>query len=305
MDYKKIVSSAYSWMSIDKAKLFLLFFWISLPFLIILPQIFEKNLVYNQATKPIAMCLYGILYFTLFLGLIVLIQYCLKSRSEKVVEMDFAKLVGLVKLVFLEVFYVLVWNINSKLRVSQILFLISTGLFFILASSYPSSLWIFALFISISVYSILIVYNFGRVFFSSTIFCNESNYSIKDAIMKSWSLTHGKMVKSFSPILWVVVLMFLMFAFITLALGSFAAIFLKIFLIEPLAISIGFKAAAAFALAPCLIAYHYAITDVYSQLKNAHDSSSSIKRILAHRVLNKKVAHKKVVVKKSKLKKRK
>jgi len=304
MDYSKIISSAYSWLSIDKAKLFLLFFWISLPFLIILPQFFEKNLIYTQLTKPIAMCLYSILYFTLFLGLIVLIQYCLKNKREKTVEMDLWKLIGLVKLVFLEMFYVLIWNINSKLRFSQILFLISTGLFFILSSFFPDSLWVFALFISISVYGLLIVYNFGRVFFSSTIFCNESNYAIKDAIMKSWSLTHGKMIKSFSPILWVIVLMFLMFAFITLALGSFAAIFLKMFLIGPLAISIGFKAAAAFALAPCLIAYHYAITDVYSQLKNAHDSSNSIKRILAHRVLHKKVSNKKTILKKRKLKKK-
>ena len=302
MDYHKIISSAYSWMSIDKAKLFLLFFWVSLPFLIILPQVFDKNLIYSGSTKPIAIILYGILYFTLFLGLIVLIQYCLKKKNEKVSNMDFNKIVSVVKLVFLEGFYVFIWNINSKLRVSQILFLISTGLFFILSSFFPNSLWVFALYISISIYSLLAVYNFGRVFFSSTVFCSEENYSIKQAIMRSWALTHGRMIKSFSPILWVLVLMFLMFAFITLALGSFAAIFLKIFLIEPLAISIGFRAAAAFALAPCLIAYHYAIADVYSQLKDSHNSSTSIKRILAHRVLNKKVV---TITKKSKLKKKK
>ena len=151
MDYKKIVSSAYSWMSIQKAKLFLLFFWVSLPFLIILPQIFEKNLVYSGATKPIAIALYGVLYFTLFLGLIVLIQYCLKSRNEKIALMDLKKIFGLVKLVFVECFYVIIWNINSKLRLSQILLLILTGLFFILASYFPNSLWIFALFISLSI----------------------------------------------------------------------------------------------------------------------------------------------------------
>jgi hypothetical protein len=302
MDYRTILSSAYSWMSVDKAKLFLLFFWVSLPFLIILPSFFEKDLIYTTATKPIAMILYGILYFTLFLGLIVLIQYCLKKKNEKVSKMDLKKIVAVVKLVFLEGFYVFVWNINSKLRFSQILLLISTGLFFIISSIFPNSLWIFVLFISSSIYALLVVYNFGRIFFSSTVFCSEDNYSTKQAIMRSWALTHGKLVKSFSPILWVLVLMFLMFAFITLALGSFAAIFLKIFLIEPLAISIGFKTAAAFALAPCLIAYHYAIADVYSQLKNTHNSSISIKRILAHRVLNKK---KVVLKKKSQAKKRK
>jgi len=301
MNYDKIVSSAISWMSVDKAKMFLLFFWVSLPFLIILPSIFEKNLVYTSTTKPIALSLYCILYFTLFLGLVVLIQYCLKSKNEKVVNMDFKKLMNLIQLVFLEAFYVLIWNINSKLRISQLLYLILTGLFFILVSYFPGSLWIFALIVSLSIYTLLVVYNFGRVFFSSTVFCNENNYSIKDAIMRSWALTHGKMIKSFSPILWVFVVMFLMFSFITLALGSFASIFLKFFLIEPLAISIGFKAGAAFALAPCLIAYHYAIASVYSQLKNTHDSSTSIKRILAHRVLHKKA----VVTKKSKIKKRK
>lgn len=301
MDYKKIVSSAYSWMSVDKAKMFLLFFWISLPFLIILPSMFEKNLIYNESTKPIAMALYGILYFTIFLGMIVLIQHCLKTKREKIVEMNVSKLIGLVKLVFLEAFYVLVWNINFKWRVSQLLFLMSTALFFILATLFPISLWAYPLFVSAIIYVLIAVYNFGRIFFSSTIFCNELNYSMKEAIFRSWSLTHGKMVASFSPILWVLVLMFLMFAFITLALGSFAAIFLKLFLIESLAISIGFKAAAAFALAPCLIAYHYAITDVYTQLKNTHDASTSIKRLLAHRVLHKKA----VVTKKSKIKKRK
>ena len=300
MDYQNILSSAYSWMSVDKAKLFLLFFWVSLPFLIILPSFFEKNLVYTSTTKPIAMILYSILYFTLFLGLVVLIQYCLKTKKEKVSKMDLKKIINVVKLVFLEGFYVFVWNIDSKLRFSQILLLISTGLFFILSSIFPNSLWVFVLFISSSIYALLVVYNFGRIFFSSTIFCSENTYSMKQAIMHSFSLTHGKMIKSFSPILWVLVVIFLMFAFITLALGSFAAIFLKIFLISPLALSIGFKAAAAFALAPCLIAYHYAIADVYSQLKNTHASSTSIKRILAHRVLNKKS----VATKKSKIKKR-
>ncbi len=300
MDYKKIVASAYSWMSIEKAKLFLLFFWVSLPFLLILPQIFEKDLVYNSATKPIAVCLYSVLYFTLFLGLIVLIQYCLRSKNEKVADMSLGKIVGLIKLVFLECFYVFIWNINSKLRVSQILYLISSALFFILASYLPASLWVFPLFVSVSIYALMVVYNFGRIFFSSTIFCNDG-LSTKEAILKSWSLTHGQMVKSFSPVLWVLVLIFLMFSFVTLALGVFVAIFLRIFLIEPLAISLGFKVAAAFALAPCIIAYHYAITSVYAQLKSTHDSSTSIKRILAHRILHKKT----VVTKKSKIKKRK
>lgn len=301
MDYNKIVSSAFYWMSVEKAKLFLLFFWISLPFLIILPQIFEKDLIYNSATKPIAMGLYCVLYFTIFLGMIVLIQYCLRTKKERVTEMTGSKLTGLVKLVFLEAFYIFIWNINSKWRFSQLLFLISAGLFFILAKIFPISLWAYPLFVSVAIYSLIVCYNFGRVFFSSAIFCNEENYSVKEAILQSWALTHGKLVKSFSPILWVIVLMFLMFSFITLALGSFTAIFLRLFLIEPLAFSIGFKSAAAFALAPCIIAYHYAIIEVYSQLKNTHDSSSSIKRILAHRILHKKP----VVLKKNKIKKRK
>jgi hypothetical protein len=300
MDYNKIVSAGYSWMSVEKAKLFLLFFWISLPFVIILPQIFEKNLVYSPATKPVAMALYGILYFVLFLGFIVLIQYCLKDRNQKIANIDLTKILGLIALVFVEAFYTLIWNINSKLRLYQLLILIATSLFFML-TSFSNPLWIFPLFISSSIFALLVVYNFGRVFFSSTIFCSKENISIKDAIFESFSLTHGKMIKSYSPVLWVLVVIFLMFAFITLALGSFASIFLRLFLIEPLSIAIGFKAAAAFALAPCLIAYHYAIADVYAQLKSTHDSSNSIKRLLAHRVLYKKQA----VLKKSKIKKRK
>ncbi|HPM85635.1 MAG: hypothetical protein PHY04_00015 [Candidatus ainarchaeum sp.] len=302
MNYKKILSSTYSWASIDNVKWFLIFFWVSLPVIIILPFLFSDDLVYVGFSKMIAFVLYIILYLTLILGFVVLIQCCLKSFHKSFYALNLSKLIELFKLVFLELFYILIWNISVKWRVFQILLIILNALLFVLASLFPNSLWLLALYITASGLALLFSYNFGRVFFSSTVFFTKSNYSAKEAIFGSWKLTRGGVLKIFSPIIWVVVLIFLMFSFLTLAMGSFAAIFLKIFLIDSLAINFGFKLAAAFALAPCLIAYHYAIIEIYSQLSEVHDSSSSIKRLLAHKVLNKKriLMKKKSVVKKKK-----
>lgn len=300
MDYKKILFSTYSWVSIDKVKMFLLFFWISLPVLIILPSLFSDNLIYEGFSKVVASILYAVLYLAFFLGFVFLIQGCLKSFHKSFYPFNFKKLRGLIELVFLELFYVLIWNVSSKWRVFQLLLIILNALLFVLSSLFPNSLWLLAFYTSASGLALLFSYNFGRIFFSSTIFFTNPNYSAKEAIFLSWKLTRVGVLKVFSPIIWVFVLIFLMFSFFTLALGSFAAIFLKIFLIESLAINFGFKLAAAFALSPCLIAYHYAIMEIYSQLSAVHESSYSIKRLLAHKVFYKKKpsSKKKRVVKK-------
>ena len=60
---------------------------------------------------------------------------------------------------------------------------------------------------------------------------------------------------------------------------------LGFFFLNPVAVSLGFRAATLFALAPAIIAYHYAVTEVYSQLNFHRDTSNSIRRILAHKVL--------------------
>ena len=186
MDYKRILSSTYSWASIEKAKWFLVFFWISLPALIMVPSFFLENLAFTDVSKILSFVLYAVLYLAFILGFVALIQGCLKSFDKSFYSINLLKLVELFQLVFLELFYILIWNINSKWRVFQILLILLNALLFVLASMFPNSLWLLALYISASCLALLWCYNFGRVFFSSTIF-NNKNFSPREAIFDSGS----------------------------------------------------------------------------------------------------------------------
>ena len=98
-------------------------------------------------------------------------------------------------------------------------------------------------------------------------------------------MTHNKFYDASTAILLSLVLVFVLFSFSVIVLGTITSLVLSIFLIQPLALSIGFKAAALFALAPAVIAYHYAMAEVYFQLNAHKESSNSIRRILANKVL--------------------
>ena len=285
MNYKKIVNSAYSWISLDKAIWYLVFFCISVPVLLMLPQAFEQG-VYSSSTIPIAMVLYSVLYISLILGLIVLIQFLLSQKNLSVSKMTIRKLIDLFFLAFLELFYVFVWNLNSSFRLIQSLLLVAAALVFYYSTVIVNEATFSLAWLCLSAYFILVIYNFARVIFSTTIFC-EKEVWIKDAIKESWALTEHRFYDVFSSLALIFVLSFIFASFIVIALGTFASLILSYFLIDPLAMSLGFRIATAFALGPALIVYHCAFIEIFSQLSSKHETTSRVRRILAHKVLRK------------------
>ena len=284
MNYDKIIGSAYSWISLTRVVWFLLFFWIALPLLLFLPPLMEQQGLFGPSSIWIVTALYDILYLAVILGLITLTQQCLEERKISTVPFSVRKLVNIVLLVFVEAFYALVWNLSYQFRIIQILLLIATGLlyYYYTVLQTPFVQVLFAL--CATAYFILVTYNVVRLFFSTSLFCNK-DLSIVESVKDSWAMTHNKFYDASTAILLSLVLVFVLFSFSVIVLGTITSLVLSIFLIQPLALSIGFKAAALFALAPAVIAYHYAMAEVYFQLNAHKESSNSIRRILANKVL--------------------
>jgi hypothetical protein len=285
MDYNRIISSAYSWISLSKVVWFLAFFWLSLPVLLLLPSFLEQYSGVFGNLVPLITILYDITYVAVILGLVTLTQQCLKERQIRTSSFSITRLLGIIVLVFVEAWHVLVWNLSSQFRIIQVLLLIATGLLFyyytILQTPFVQLL--FAL--CATAYFILAVYNFTRVFFSTSFFCNK-DISLESAVKESWNVTHNKFYETMTSILLSLVLVFILFSFSVIVLGTITSLVLSLVLITPLALSIGFKAAALFALAPAIVAYHYAITEVYAQLNSHSEASTSIRKILAKKVLH-------------------
>lgn len=306
MDFNRVIASAYSWISLNKVVWFLVFFWISLPMLLLLPQAIEQYNLFTAELLPVVFLLYDIMYLAVIVGFIALTQYCLSERNIRTPEFHPNKIVDIVLLVFVEMFYLFVWNLHAQFRYIQTLLLISTGLLYYYYTLVPTSfvLNIFAL--CATAYFILVVYNAVRLFFTTTLFCNKE-VGIKKAVEDSWGMTHNKFPETITSISLILILVFVLFSFAVLVLGTLTSLVLGFFFTNPVAISLGFRAATLFALAPAIIAYHYAITEVYSQLNFHRDTSTSIKKILAHKVLApvRAIKHKAPARKLAKKKKRK
>ena len=310
MDFDSIIRSSYSWVSATNIIWFIAFFWIALPFITILPQVFSTGLIYSQATMPLAVLLYDILYVVLILGVILLIQHSLIQKHARVSSLSARKIIDLIFLVFVELGYVFFWTISVKLRKIQHLTLIFSALFgYLFLISFNAVILVLFSW-SLLGYVSIAIRNMVMVFFSTTIFCNKESLSIKGAIKESWAITHNRVVDTFSSILVSVFLAFVLFSFVTLVLGAFSSIVLRFFFIDSLAFSLGIKVSMAFGLGVALIAYHFMIAEVFTQLEGHKVASSRIKRILSRRVLSSKnqklasprrsFAKKKVVKKKSK-----
>ncbi|MFA6064816.1 MAG: hypothetical protein WCW44_04430 [archaeon] len=285
MNYDKIIGSAYSWISLSRVVWFLVFFWISLPLLLFLPPAIEQYQLFGSSSIWLVTALYDILYLAVILGVITLTQHCLEERRLTVAKCSVTKAVSIVGLVFVEAFYALVWNLSYQFRIIQVLLLIATGLLYyyytLLQTPFVQAL--FAL--CATAYFIVVVYNVIRLFFSTSFFCNK-DLGIVESVKESWAVTHDKFYEASTAIILSLILVFVLFSFSVIVLGTITSLVLSIFLINPLALSVGFRAAAIFALAPAIIAYHYAMAEVYIQLNFHKESSNSIKRILAHKVLS-------------------
>jgi len=286
MNFGRIISSMFDWISVKKAVWYVVFFGISIPVLLLFPQVFQNGL-YPTAATPITLILYDILYLCVILGIMVLIQFSLSEKKESVCKISIGKIIDTFFLVFAEFFYLLVWNIHFPFRAIQFLLLIASAMVYYYFSVMQTDLLLLASYLCFTAYFIIVVYNAVRIFFTTTIFCHR-DLGIKETIKESWAITHNKFYETFCSIALCLVMSFVMFSFISLALGAFASLVLKYFFIESIAFDLGSKAAFAFALAPVLIAYHHGVTETYLQLSSHKNASTSVKRILAHRVLHKK-----------------
>jgi hypothetical protein len=282
MNSGKIVSAAYSWISAERVLWYLLFFGISIPFLLLFPQIFEKN--YFGVARSIAVVFYDILYLAVILGVLLLIQFCLTSKKEQVKKLSVTKVIDAIFLVFVELFYALVWNIHFPFRAIQFLLIIASALVYYYYTIIQTELLLTVSYLCFTAYFILVVYNAIRIFFSTTAFCHKG-LSLKDSVKESWNITEGKFYEIFSSGGLVVLLSVALFLFLAISLGTIASLMLKYFFVDSVALSLGFRAGIAFALAPAIIAYHYAMIEVYLELSNHKSSEATVKRLLANRVL--------------------
>jgi len=284
VNYRSLIGSAFAWISLDKAFWYLIFFWISLPFLVLLPQIFQLG-VYSKQTLPIAFALYDILYATVILGVIVLIQFCLNEKKVHTSKITVLKIVDTVFLVFVELFYAFVWNIHSSFRIIQLLLIVASVLVYYYYLVMQNELLFLIAWLCLGAYFILVIYNAVRILFSTTIFCFE-DMDLKSTVKASWALTHNRFYHVFTSLIFILALSFLLFSFLTIVLGTISTLVLSYFFIDSVSMSLGFRVAVVFALGPALIAYHSAFTDLFLQLKSHKASSENIRRILARKVLS-------------------
>jgi hypothetical protein len=293
MNYGRIISAGYSWFSLRKTIWFLIFFWVSLPVVILLPSLIEKYSVFPKSFSFFAYAMYAFMYLMLIIAFIVLTQEALSRKNAFVERFSIRKFVDVVFLVFVELFYVLFWNLHRSFRRIQLLLLFASALLLYYFSVVQAGAVLDLFALCATAYFILVVYNCIRVFFSTTIFCS-GGIGIKSAVKESGAITHNKVFDTIAGIATAIIAALFLFLFLVIILGSLTSLVLNFSFIRPIAVSIGFQAAALFALAPSVVVYHFAIGELFAQLSVHHDLSTRIKGILAHHIL-----HPKRVVSKS------
>ena len=285
MNYGRILASAYSWLSLSKVIWFLVFFWLSIPVLMFLPQVVQNG-AYSPSLIPLIYGLYDLLYLALIIGIVFLIQDCFHDKKLKVPTFGLLKVVKTFLLVFVEMFYIFVWNLHARFRLVQILLLIASAVLAFYYSLVQSGDLLFAFTLCFAAYLMLVIYNIIRVFFSTSVFFSKE-IGLKDAVKGSWDITHGKFYDTACALGFSILIAFIIFCFISLALGLITTLVLGFFFINSVATDLGFRFASLFALAPAIVAYHYAMSEVFFQLRAHKSSSMTVKRILARKVLSK------------------
>jgi hypothetical protein len=197
-----------------------------------------------------------------------------------------------------------VWNLNRRLRTPQILLLIAIPLLYWYWLFDASPLPSLTLAVFVWAYAALVVYNCVRFCFSMMCFYSRDG-SIVGAARDSWALTHNRFVETISAVILSIGTAVVLFSITVIVLGAIANLVLLMFFTEPVAYGLAVRAATLFAFAPAVLAYHYAITNVYAQLVKEGRSSATIRKILARKVLAKKgVSHSHISPKRSFAKKR-
>jgi hypothetical protein len=303
MDYDKIISATYNWFSLDKLMWFLVFFWLSFFVLVFVPLAFRINW-FAQSSLWVINSLVGIIYLVLILMLMVLTSHTLKHNKFDAKDISFTRIIDTIFLVFLELWYIFVWNLHKAYRVTQLLLLFGLPLLLVYSLAVKSLFIDLALLIFAIGYGIIVVYNSIRLIFSVMLFYHK-DLKIKKAIKEAWHLTHKKFWKILLGVILAIAALFVVFAIITIVFGAIVHLILLNFFTNPIAYELAVSFSSILALAPVLVGYYFAMTEMYSQLIVEDHSSRRIKRILAGRVisprkkqLKKKKASKKNLVKK-------
>ncbi len=283
MNYDQVINAAYEWISLEKAMWFLLFFWLSLPVLMMVPYALADELFYFEFNW-IVHGLYYIIYLSILLGFMLLTCACLNHKKLSSSKVSISKYIDTIFLVFVELWYVLVWNMHKSYRFTQLLLLIGIPILAYYYSVISSVLIGVALLIFGVAYLIMVIYNAIRCSFSITIFYNK-NVSLEEAVKESWHLTHRKFWKILFSYIFAIVSALVLFVIISAILAAI----LNLFLINYLTLAVSYKTAlwlaAILALGPALISYYFGFIEIYSQLNTHHESDKRVKRVLANRLM--------------------
>jgi hypothetical protein len=286
MDYNSIINSTYNWLSLEKLIWFLVFFWISLPVFLLVPVGIEKGIFATNKLWFVAV-LYSLIYFALIVACITLTHHCLKKKNFDAKELSITKILNAIILVFVQFWYVLVWNIHKKYRFSQLLLLFGIPLLWFYLTNLSNWFIELAFFSFLLAYFLIIIYNYIRVSFSLTYFFSN-DCAVREAIKESWHMTHNKFLKVLFSYLIILVSVGALFITYVLIFGAIISLILLNYFIPPLAYNIASFVAMLIAFAPTLISYYFAYFELYSQLMSHNKSNSAIKRMLTKRVFGKK-----------------
>lgn len=301
MNFERIIDSAYSGLSLKKYLWFLVFFWIALPLLSIVPWAIEKGF-FGLSIQPAILVIYELIFIAVIFGFVVLTNSFLCQKRVVAPKITLKKFLLTFPLVFVELWYLFVWNLKDKnTRIIQLLLFLGIPLLFFYKLTVPSALIHYSLIIFMFAYALILVHNFVRLFFTIPIYFSR-NISIFQAPKESWYLTRGKFDQVLIGLVLAIGVIAIIFFFTSIVLAILANLVLGYFFIGRVSYELALRGAYLFALAPALVCYYSAVTEIFSQLLREKDSSSRIKRLLAHKVLNKK---QRTPVKKNSKKKRK
>ena len=286
MDYDRIINFTYNWISLKKVIWFLVFFWLSLPVLFVIPWALEKQF-FTESVGWIIYILYAIIYVGIIMGFISLTCACLGQKKLDCQSPTGARFIDTVLLVFFELWHIFIWNIHRSHRFTQLLLLAGMPLLYFYYLFNPTGVITAALILFTGLYLLMVIHNSVRLFFTVTIFYNKK-VSKKEAIMECWDLTHHRFTLTFFSIILVLGVVFVMFAVIAILLGAIINLILISSFNPSIAYGVAQNIAILFALGPAIISYYFGVIEVYTQLEKERKSSLRIKRIFTRKVLSSK-----------------
>jgi hypothetical protein len=307
MDFDKLIASVYDWISFDKAVWFMLFFWISLPVLFLVPVAIEVGFFYSGMHWAIEL-MYVLMYVVVLLAFMVLTSNCLSHKKFSSTTVNLNKFLDTLFLVFLEFWHVFVWNVHRAYRFTQLLLLVGIPLLYYYYTTSFSAIIEIAYWVFVIAYLAVVIYNAVRLCFSVSIFYSGggSALKIRDVVKKSWHLTHKRFWEVLFSLIVIFATVFVLFVVISVVLGIIANFILVMFTTAALAYKLSVAFATFFAIAPSIVGYHLGFAELYAQLNKKHESNNRIKNVLAKRAIGKvKEKVKKKVKKKSTKKKSK